>query len=240
MHEHEVDLVKLYKEGKITEYVFQQEMSNFMGSMSEVKVYSESKANTVSTFGIFIIPEIHINGIKIVYLVDKNAIFNLYTEQELIERLDLIRTKKQVVIREIFTFNKTHETSFVSLGEAVACYLRIYEIALPMLRKANSDFIPTEKEIDDAILNLSSGNSVEEIIESLSLKNILTAPVIAAAKGLAHLPEGLSASSSVKFGDPSSIPTMNLGQQEIRSLCDGTFSREHKEIKFDYLPNTNQ
>jgi len=75
-YENEINILNLFKEGKITEYAFQQEFSNFVGPMSEVHLAPSTGKNTASSYAIFLHPEKHINGIKLIYLIDKDIISN--------------------------------------------------------------------------------------------------------------------------------------------------------------------
>ena len=243
--DNEIETLKLYKAEKITEFAFQQEFSNFVGTLAEVHVASNPSKNTASSYGIFVYPEKHINGVKLIYLIDKNVIFNgLYTESDIVERLDALKEFKQGIIKEFLKFCRKNRDTVVTLGKALALYLRIYSSTLDTLHIDGKDFLPESGKVLDAIVKLEDGIDVDENVESLIVNNILPKEILDVAEALIHdSPEGEILTTVQFVTDGRELPSVNLGQQEIRDLCTGNFgigNRDHREVRHDYTPSTNQ
>lgn len=237
--EYIAQLIELYKGNKITQFALEQELALFIGGQCEVRIHRDAYPTTVSTYGIFPLPEMHVSGLKVIFYIDERVIKNeLYTPEEIIGKLVLIADMRQSYMREYFKFITTHKESTVSFCDALACLLRIYQSVAQYLRVEGRDFIPDDNALAGMIASCDNGEYCDENIEKLFINNIIPSEAAEAAKKMSHdNPEYQHV--SITFSNEEK-PSLNLAKQERRTFCDGTYDWMHKEIPYDYKPSTNQ
>lgn len=231
-------VIQLYKEGKISQYVFEREVALYLGGQTEVSV--EQGKNTTASFVVMPLVRQKSTGLMIQYVIDKFALMNLYSPEELGDVLETVRTYRQQILKEFTDFLTEAREKEVSRGDAVAMVLSTYRIIYTALRKKNDKFLPNEDELNDVIYKIREGYLTRELIEEILVKGYLPESAISYADSLRkEAPEG---AVKVKFVNPGrETPEFNLGQQAIRKLAHPTLGDErHHEIPYDYLPKTNQ
>lgn len=236
---HIAEMISLYKENKITKYVLERELSHLLGDDWEVRITSNAKATTTTTYGIFPMPEKRLNGLHVVCFIDECALESFYSAEELVERLQLIAPMKQTFIKSFFKLLVNHKNSALMFSDVIACFLRIYQSCIQYLSVPGKDFIPSNSTILELISSFENDEEVRKNIERLTINNIIPKDVIAAAETLVHDSAGISDEPTIAISDIP-LPSVNLGRQEIRTFCDGTYELGHKDIPWDYTPSTNQ
>ena len=236
---HGAELIKLYKQNKITEYCLCQELGHLLGEYDEVKIHNTNTTTTTDSFGIFVIPEQKVNGVKLTYFIDKGALFNLYTPEELLERIVLIASIRQNIVSEFLKFVLGRKESVISLGAALACLLRIYQGTLSYLKVDGKDFLPTDTAVGRIVNELEAGKNVDANIENLGIANILPKEAVDSAKLMVHdYPDEIL--TTIKFSDEEK-PSQNIFTTARRKYCDGTYEDlGHMDIPYNYKPSTNQ
>ena len=236
---HGAELIKLYKQNKITEYCLCQELGHLLGEYDEVKIHNANATTTTDSFGIFVVPEQKVNGVKLTYFIDKGALFNLYTPEELLERIVLIASVRQNIVSEFLKFVLGRKESVISLGAALACLLRIYQGTLSYLKVDGKDFLPTDTAVGRIVNELEAGKNVDANIENLGIANILPKEAVDSAKLMVHdYPDEIL--TTIKFSAEEK-PSQNIFATARRKYCDGTYADlGHMDIPDNYKPSTNQ
>lgn len=234
--EYMLQLISLFKEGKITQFSLEQEMALYLGGDCEVRIHNDPHATTTSSFGIFPLPRLHVSGLSVIFYIDKCALDNFYTPEELLNKLVLISDAKQSYMRSFFKFVTEKRHSDVSFCDALGCLLKIYQSVAQYLRVEGKDFIPDDNTLLGIISDCEEGVYVDENIEKLFIANIVPSEAVEAAKEMSHASD---AEITIKFSDDEK-PTSNIFTQERRTFCDGTYDYLHRDIPYDYKPSTNQ
>lgn len=236
--EYMIQLISLFKNGKMTQFALEQEMALFLGGDCEVRIHNDPHATTVSSFGIFPLPEMHAGGLKVVYYIDKCALENFYNGEELMERLFRLSKMRQYYMKSYFKFISEHTNLAVSFCDALACLLKIYQSIITLLYKEGQDFLPDDITLNNIINSCEEGKFVDENLEKLRIDNIIPGEVIDAAKEMAHDSPDMIKTSIIFTNDDRA--SMNIFTQQRRTFCDGTYDWRHKEIPDDFKPSTNQ
>ena len=173
------------------------------------------------------------------YFIDKGALFNLYTPEELLERIVLIASIRQNIVSEFLKFVLGRKESVISLGAALACLLRIYQGTLSYLKVDGKDFLPTDTAVGRIVNELEAGKNVDANIENLGIANILPKEAVDAAKLMVHdYPDEIL--TTIKFSAEEK-PSQNIFTTARRKYCDGTYADlGHMDIPDNYKPSTNQ
>ena len=93
-------ILTLYKQSKISEYVLERELGEYFGDLVRVQIEKESTTGKVS-YCIFAIPELKQEGLRLTFVMDSNALKNIYKEEEFVvvcERMKDKNTKKGLAI----------------------------------------------------------------------------------------------------------------------------------------------
>lgn len=230
-------ILMLYKQDKISEYVLERELGEYFGDLVRIQIEKESTTGKTS-YCIFAIPELKKEGFRILFIIDKNALKNIYKEDEFVVVCERLKNKLQNILKRYHSFRKETSDSEVSMNHALGFLLSLYSSYYSDLLIGNREYLPEEDDIMKYtdLFTMEEANS--EDLETVKIKGILSNTIIDAAKVYVKFATGLKlnfASTEVEK------PVFNLGQQEIIKHCTSTFGvRDHKEIPYDYLPKTNQ
>lgn len=238
--EYLVQIINLYKNGKITRYSVEQELTLFVGSNSEVKIHDEKRSSTGTTFGIFPLPEVTSSGMKLFYYIDEIAIMNLYTPYELVERLEAIAIEKTALMRSVWSFVNEHRNGAVTRSSAIGCILAVYQSIIHILEVHGKDFIPDEAKIATYVVKAQDGLFENSDLETLMVENIFPAEVLNTIEKMIHDSPFDEKDGFVTANTVGNIPSENLWKQNVRPFCDGTYDKPHKDIPWNYTPTTNQ
>lgn len=236
------NLVRLYKENKTTKYILEKELTVFMGNHCEVYIVEDSAPSTSMSYGVFVIPEQRSNGIYLMYFVDRSALFNFYSEKEFVLAMKQLKADQQKVFHEYSNFMKSTAANSVSFNEIFAEYLRLYGIIRASLQTSgtNNDFLPSDKSITEMVVKFEDGLANEQDVENLKINDVVPFKAIELARKFSE--KSGSDEVNVIFNKSAlETPSMNLGRQEVLELVNSeTDYIGHKDIKYDYLPSTNQ
>ena len=238
------NIVTMYKKDKITQYVVEKEIAKFMGDKSHVKI-SESKKNIVTkSFGVFILPEKLSDGFHMTYIIDPNALLNIYTEEEFSVIMSRLRDKKQNILKKFHEFINDGKENDTSYGIALGFILDLYAGYMHLLNIStkSAEYLPDDDAIRIYIDKFSVGKSTREDLEKLSIEEFVSAEILEFAKKYVKLAERSENDIVIRVVDNAlDIPQYNYYYQHTKENCTSTFGiRDHKEIPYDYTPKTNQ
>ena len=87
-------ILTLYKQSKISEYVLERELGEYFGDLVRVQIEKESTTGKVS-YCIFAIPELKQEGLRLTFVMDSNALKNIYKEDEFVVVCERMKDKIQ-------------------------------------------------------------------------------------------------------------------------------------------------
>ena len=241
-------LIRFYKEGKITEHVLEQELTMKLSGAKKLMfdIVSDKKSAASSTFGLAVLPYEDCGMIKGKMLID-NAVFNIYEPVEILKMIDLELSNYQQRIAKFYKFIKKHENPPVS--ESLAFFLKLYKETLVTIKSldfnkiSKAGILPKEEVVDDLIKSADSGECPYELIERISVGDVLPSQIVDAAKKLSDDLNNVVMMRVVENGeDVNDLPSMNMYHNKIMSVCTSTYGGYpfSNPIKHDYLPDTNQ
>lgn len=236
------ELVRLYKEGRLTKYVLEKEFSVAMGNHCEVYIVDDAAPSTHMSYGIFTVPEKRSNGIYLMYFIDKSAIFNFYKAEEFIKAMMGLKSEQQKMFHEFSEFLRSTSANSVSFNEIFAEYLRLYSMGRPHLDVASigDEFLPGELYVSELIVKFDDGKASEQDVEDLRINDLIPARIIQLARDFAKKSGSDEVIIPVRK-EADMVPTFNIGRQEVLELVNSqTDYIGHKDIKYNYLPDTNQ
>jgi len=234
-------VIESYKKDKITNYLLERELSKYLGSGFSVKIANDTKANVNTTYSIFPVPELRTEGLNITVIFNKQAIMNLYSVDELAVILLKIADLKQKIFREFMRFRS--DSGEITANLAIGFLLGLYENCFKEALKVGSTgefFLPDSDIMFKYIDLFNTQSATAEDIESILIQGLIPEEAIILSKNYIRT---YSNAPEVKIIDDSGrdLPSLNFGQQEIRKNVTSTWGvQDHAEIKYDYLPNTNQ
>lgn len=237
--QHIAELISLYNENKLTKYVLEKELSNFLGDDWMVQIVSQAKATTTTSYGIFVMPEKLPITLHVICYIDECALKNFYTPEELCKALHSLAGMKQFFIKSLFKLLKEHSENVLTFSDVIACFLKLYKASFSCLEVEGKDFLPTPMQLDSLILAFENEANVRENTEALTAGNIVPCEVVEAAHKISHDFIEKVSGPIVKFVDEMH-PVQDLYGQHARSFCDGTYKLSSNQIPWDYTPSTNQ
>ena len=254
-----VQVIELYKTGKITKTALESELSKAVSDLVTpnnitVSIISELDGNTNTTFGVTSLPKKVGERVYVTLLIDKDALMNLVEPEEILCMIKVEACNNyQKVLKKYTKFVKEHEDSEILLDDALDLFLDIYEESLENLYE-NLPEISAKLAENRTIQSVRSIKSEREalknpkediriVAERLTLSKKFPMAFLEAARKLVR--------NSVKDQTPEDKiplfyndekPVMNQFQQQRRALSDGTYdaSKMSRVIEYDYVPKTNQ
>lgn len=229
MNETITSLLKLYKDGKITEYVLEKEFAKYIGDKVGVKILVDS-TNTNTSYVAFVIPEKHVEGLYLNIIFDRKALFNLYDENEIIAILDKLKEKKFAFIKKYYDFITEKAGQEITFSEAMGFLLNLYAFYRGDLAFKNTEFLPSEDEILKVADKFNVGQGTQEDTENLLVKHYISYPIIA------FVEKYVTESSKIYLS--SNTPTVDALNDEIGAFCKDQWAVPfgHVEIPYNHKP----
>lgn len=231
-------VIEMFKKGKTTKYILEKELGNFLGLNIFVRLSEDCKNNNQS-FILFAIPEYKTEGFVLTYVLDKNALMNLLSTDELVDILDALKRKTQKIYKMFFTSVVENTNRDISRNNELGFLLNLYTQYSDVFEVSGKNITPDIDEILKLADVFNTEKGTDEDIENAIVKGILCQDIIEFAERCVRVGKD---EVIIKLTDyHSEIPTFNLGYQELYDNCTSTFGvRDHKEIPYNYLPSTNQ
>jgi len=244
------NLIKLYKEQKITQYVLEKELTQAVQKnvRCSVKIEDDIKKNTNTTFGITTLPELKNKNLYATYLIDKNLIQNFLTEEEILLFLFNETRNTQNILSALTRFCNEKKDMEMTVRDVLQLFLRIYSISLnniPLILKekfSQLNVLSTFEDVRQIIIDLENDDiDLEEIIEKIKTKDIIPHLFIEKAKELSRKSlKGDEDSISVDLTFDKSMPIYNAQADRIKEITSNSYDNLKSEISYDYYPSTNQ
>lgn len=231
-------IVTLYKQDKISEYVLERELGEYFGDLVNIQIEKESTTGKQS-YCFFAFPKMKKEGFRLTFIIDSNAIKNIYKEDEFVVVCERLKGKIQNILKRYHSFMSETKTRDISMNSALGFLLNLYLSYRSELIIGNIEALPEETDIMKYadLFSMESANS--EDLETVKIKGILTNAILLMAKEYVKLSDVLTL--NVTDRTEYEKPVFCMGQQEIIKHVTSTFGvRDHKEIPYDYLPKTNQ
>lgn len=235
-------LIMLFKKDKITPYVVERELSNFLGNFCNVKLIEMTNHDVNKSFGFFACPERLVEGLRITFFVDTTAILELYTEDEVACICERLRNDVQKILRKYNNFIIQHVSQDLSKSDILGFVLNLYATYSGDLICGDKNIVPDIDEMLKLADKFSTGMGTEDDIEKLLISDMICREVLDYCQRQARIAESKE-EIKIKVSDTieKEIPTFCLGQQEIRKYCGPDVrGKMHNEIPYDYTPKTNQ
>jgi len=253
-----VKLIDLYKQSKITKGAIEMELSKAVGAITgnevvQVKIIDEVDSNTNTTFGTVSLPEKIGEKLLLTVLIDKDAILNLVSPEDILEMISEETKDHQKTLREYSKFLKSKEENELSLSDALIFFLGLYKQSLARLSEnqkevytklRNNRTIQSVESIQSEIDALKNNFDIHNVSERLTLSKKMPRIYVDSANEIAKVSGNtLTDVSAVSLFYRDDEPVMNQFYQQRRALSDGTYDlskNKSKKIEHDYIPKTNQ
>jgi hypothetical protein len=256
-----VNIINFYKQSKITKSSAELELSKAVSEsigqedVVQVKIIEEKDASTNSTFGIVSMPEKTGERIHLSILIDKDALSNLMTPEEILSIMEGELENYQKILKDYSKFIKSKGETELSISDTLSFFLGLYKDSLERLSKNQKELyeklrssltIQSVESIDSEIKAIESGNfDLATIFERLLLSKKMPQEFEKAAKAIASITHNsISQTSKIPLFYRDEEPVMNQFYQQRKALSDGTYDIEKKgrsqKIEHNYLPKTNQ
>jgi hypothetical protein len=256
-----VNIINFYKQSKITKSSAELELSKSVSEaigqddVVQVRIVEEKDSSTNSTFGIVSMPEKTGERVHLSLLIDKDALMNLMSPEEILALLETELEDYQKILKDYSKFLKSKGENELTVSDTLSFFLNLYKDSLERFSKAHKEVyqklrdlstIQSVASIESEIKAIESGNfELSTIFERLLLSKKMPQEFEKAAKSLTNISHNnLSQTSKVPLFYKDEEPVMNQFYQQRRSLSDGTFDIEKKgrstKIEHNYLPKTNQ
>jgi hypothetical protein len=245
-------MIELYKNDKITKFALEKEL---IGSYLKVTyplkitfcISEDHTGPSGSTFGLIAIPKISPSGTIVEICIDKDAIKNAFTPEEMVKIIFIETLNIQKTIKTHSRFMLDNAGGPISLGQAVAMFLDTHKDTLEEIMEYAPEVlknkpIPSIEKIEELIKLLEDpAQKSEEIVEKVVVEGILPKKSIEAAKELVKsFKENLRGEENTgKVSDPDNV-SINTFKTHTRTFVDGTYQIPGKKIAHDYEPDTNQ
>lgn len=234
-------LAKLFREGSVSEYVMERELSAFLGDRVTVSITTKSRSNMATSYCIFPVPEKRVEGFHLTYFIDRDAILTHYNPFEFGLVIEKLRKIEQDILFSYNKFLSRTAGSDVTYGMIVGYLLDLYLTVKTALDiKDGISFLPSDGDVREKALKFQEGRYNANDIESVVIDNFAPKDALALAKN--QIREASIGQPRIKFAkDVMELPAVNLGAQEIMAHCTSTFGvRDHKDIPWNYTPEHGQ
>lgn len=237
---YEIELIQLFKDGKITEYVLERELGKFLGERVFVKIV-KCFHHTARTFVVFPAAEVKSNGIFLNVYIDEGALLETLSAEEMFNILRILRDSIQSIYRSYMNFVATTAANSLTVSEVLAEYLKQYAQLLQLFEACDGNckkVLHSLINLNELIEKLDNGHGSYQDIEELIIKDYIPREIL-------ELSEKISENSGGESGLQNNIrrveiPSINLCQGEIRQYAKNSIKLDRREIPHDYRPSTNQ
>ena len=233
-------LITMYKADKITPYVVERELSNYMGNRCVVQIIEQTNHDVNKSFCFFALPELKVEGLVLTFIVDKAAILSLYNADEVAVICERLRNNIQKILSKYNDFLNNHAAQDISKYDILGFILGLYSLYAGEFNVGGKNASPDIDEVLKASDKFITGQAIPEDIERLQISDIICKEVLDYCERQARV---ASEKVTIKVVDKveREIPAFCIGKQEIRKYC-APDSREKLErvIPYNYLPKTNQ
>ena len=240
MNEKLESLFTLFKKDQLTKYVVEREIANYLGEDFTVKIVENKKNIASKSFCVYIFPEKLTQGFHITMMIDEDAIKNIYTEEDFAVVLSRLQAKKQQILKKYNAFLKETKKKDISYNFALGFILDLYTSYRSDLSVRNGEYLPDDGDMIKYAQLFTMEDGTRHDIEKLTLEEIVCPEMLEFVKR--YVQSGNFADDEPIFGAKAvaETPTFNFGQQELKKHSTSTFGiRNHKEIPYNYLPDTN-
>lgn len=260
--------IDYFNQEKITKMALEHELSTAINNsgLEHVGVFVQIvESPTTRTFIISPLPGCTANGrTDLMILIDKVAL-TLFSSNVIVDLLENECRNYQIPIKMLFNFMEKYKGDQFDLGETLCCLLQIYKESLDRTNyllanttdielddsKSALSRVATSKEIVDEIDKLIYSNeSVDEVIERLTIGALVPEKLIDRAKDIVEkmnksfnkAEADRQAAAELSFGVGShAIPEGTPVYNRLRQLSDNTYDMyNEKEVALNYKPDSNQ
>jgi hypothetical protein len=244
-------MIELYRNDKITKFALEKELiSSYLDVAYPLKItfcISEDHIGpSGNTFGLVSIPKVSTTSSILEICVDKEAVKNAFTPQEIVKLILVETLNAQKTMKTYSKFVLEHTGGPVSLAQAAELFLDIYKDSMEkffeyipeVLKDKNLPKLERIEEVMDMLEDPSQKS--EEIVEKITVEGLLPRKAIDAAKELVNsFKETLRKEDIVDTSNPD-VLSINPFTKHVRTFVDGTYQIPGKKIAHDYKPDTNQ
>ena len=227
----------MFRDGRVSEYVLERELSAFMGDLFHVRLSKEAKAQGPMSYSFFMVPERLVEGFKIVLFIDESAVMSFYNDTDIVETLVKLQANTQKILKKYAKFR--NEDRDISLNYSVGFLLNLYmDYKHDLSMDPNAPFLPSDADVLKYSDLFSMENATRSDLETLLINKYICNDIIDFVKEKYVHPAYNSAIINVKFADSEKeVPAFNLGRQQVLPFCTSTFGiRHHEDIPYDYTP----
>jgi hypothetical protein len=243
-------LMKLFGEGKITQYAIEQKLLSYLGSDSSVKIIKDIDNTTTTSFVMAALPKYDVRGLHMNYLIDLADFKVYFTNEEILGMIQALAKNKQTLYKMAFDFTSSHTDMDVDRSMALELVLKFYLVCLDAMKSVIKDpnkvkIFPRAELLNSAIEVLSKNtDKYENVREKLLVSDCVCQEEIDIAESLIHIANDAS-EAKITFVDSNHTddqPSMNGLHQYLKDITNGTSSRDPYSTKIDinYKPSTNQ
>ena len=238
---YEIDLLKLYKDGKITQYVLEKEIGNYLGERVIVKVV-KCFHHTARTFIVFPAAEIKENGIYLNVYIDEGSLLEALTAEEMFNVLKVLKENIQSIYRNYMSFISSSAANSLTVTEVLVEYLKQYMSLIQFFEVVNDrtkKVLHSVASLDEIIENLDNGRAAGQDLEELIIKDYIPREVL-------DLSKSISEKSGGELGlfrdlNRQELPIGSVCNYEIRKYAEHSINIDnYRKIPHDYYPSTNQ
>lgn len=238
-----ITLVKMYRDGHITDYSLCSEIQNNLKMQCRTNVYvgTDATATSPCSFLVSCLPIKTNTGYRLDIILDKRMLSGSAIKPEEISRMiEAVMAHGESVVFELNRELSKMKLIDLPLSDLIKLYLRIYKKSLSILpqdivERANSAKIINARELDSYILSLEdSYPKVSEIIETIAIKDLMPIQFVDAAKALSTEVEKVTYAI-----DPDKVQSDTVNNSLIGVVTNPEKSDwEHKDLPHDYKPLT--
>lgn len=253
-----VRLLELYKQAKITQPAIEAELSKAIIEMTgqdtvQLKVVETAEPDTNSTFGAVSLPESIGDRLLLTVLVDKDAILNLVSPEDVLDLISLEVKDSQKTLKSYSKMIKSKEENELSLSDALIFFLGLYRDSLKRMQESKQDLydklrgnrtIQSPEHIEAEIKALEENADIFAVSERLTVSKKMPKVFADHAMEIAKVSgNSLTDVSKVPLFYRDEEPVMNQFYQQRRALSDGTYDLSKgrsQKVEHNYIPKTNQ
>jgi len=171
-------LITMFKEDKVTTYVAERELSKYLGDRCSVKIVEIRNHDVNKSFCFFALPEIRVEGFSVLFIVDKNAITQFYTEEEVRVICDRLKADFQKILSKYNSFIGSYSTRDLSKNEILGFLLNLYSSYSGAFAIGEKNATPNIDEVLKLADKFSLGQGTAEDVERLQILDMISPEVI--------------------------------------------------------------
>jgi len=247
-------LVELYKQGKVTKYSLEAELTNAIELIThpistDIRILGALSDKVINAFGVAILPSISQSKTTVTLFIDDSLIVNILTEEEVLKLIVSQCLSIQDVTRIYSKFLISKSNMNVTVEDCLQMFLDINQVSLSAIREKfpqinakllSSNLISDTKVFDTEKAKIDSfEEKLEQIIERLLITDHFPSVFVDASKELAAKMCNLFGSDVEEKGYDDKEGTYNSSNTHIKKLVDGTYENLGKIISYTYKPDTN-